>query len=110
MGIVFIVCCAIVLLIAIDEGLPRNGEAPKIKMVNSEEEKMTKLERKAREAGLYVDSYSPGDGVTRYRFFGKPMDYFAGRGLFTALGKKEAETWLDGYVASTIAHHAMTGE
>ena len=71
---------------------------------------MTKLERKAREAGLYVDSYSPGDGVTRYRFFGKPMDYFAGGGLFTALGKKEAETWLEGYVAHEIAHHAMTGE
>jgi len=32
MEIVFIVCCAIVLLIVIDEGLPRNGESPKIKL------------------------------------------------------------------------------
>lgn len=31
MEIVFIVCCAIVLLIAIEEGLsPKNGESPKM--------------------------------------------------------------------------------
>jgi len=32
MEFIFIVCCAIVLLIAVDEGLsPKNGENPKIK-------------------------------------------------------------------------------
>ena len=71
---------------------------------------MKNLEEKARHAGLYVDHYSPGDGVTRYRFFDKPMDYFAGSGLFTALGRKEADTWLEGYVVGEVAHHAMTGE
>jgi len=71
---------------------------------------LRKLEEKAKAAGLYVDSYSPGDGYTRYRFFNKPMDYFAGSGLFAALGTKDAETWLEGYIAHEIAHHALTGE
>ena len=58
-----------------------------------------RLERDAREVGLYVGIYSPGDGVTRYRFFKskKPVSYFTGSGLYTALGLAEAETWLAGY-------------
>ena len=57
------------------------------------------MERLAREAGLYVATYSPGDGVTRYRFFKgkKPKSYFEATGLYTALGISEAEAWLEGY-------------
>jgi len=47
--------------------------------------------------GFGVDTYSPGDGVTRYRFFAsEPFDYFGGRGIYTALGLKEANTFADG--------------
>lgn len=58
-----------------------------------------RLERSARESGLYVATYSPGDGVTRYRFIKsrKPVSYFQQNGLYTALGLSEAETWLGGY-------------
>lgn len=51
---------------------------------------------------VYVDYYRPGDGVTRYRFFDKPLDYFAGSGLATVLGAKEAMAWLDGFEAGHI--------
>ena len=59
------------------------------------------LRKKAAEAGLYVATYSPGDGVTRYRFIksrgGRPVSYFAQNGIYTALGISEAETFLAGY-------------
>lgn len=70
----------------------------------------SRLKELTEQAGVHMDSYSPRDGVTRYRFFNKPMDYFSGGALFTALGRKEAETWLKGYIAHEIAYHAMTGE
>ena len=47
--------------------------------------------------GFGVDTYGPGDGVTRYRFFDRePFGYFAGRGIYTALGISEAETFAAG--------------
>ena len=55
----------------------------------------------ARKNGVYVETWSPGDGVIRYRFFSEPADYFGGKDsikLYTALGLKEANTWLRGYV------------
>jgi len=64
---------------------------------------MTKLEQvraAAAAARLYVDSYSPGDGVTRYRFMTTDVDYFATNGVFTALGIADALTFAIG---------AMTG-
>lgn len=82
----------------------------------------------AEKYGLYIRTYSPGDGVTRYRFFrrercklcldypgfdgvgnlckscdGKSLlppsnDYFGpANGIYTALGLKEAETFVRGY-------------
>ena len=60
---------------------------------------MTRLEelRKSLPVGWGVDTWSPGDGVTRYRFFDRePHGYFAGRGVYTALGIKEAETFVAG--------------
>ena len=50
--------------------------------------------------GLLVKTYSPGDGVTRYRFFEHAplgQDYFGPNdGVYTALGLKEARTYLAG--------------
>ena len=57
-------------------------------------ESITKI---TKQCGLFFDTYSPGDGVSRYRFFREETDYFAGRGIYTALGKKEALTFLAGY-------------
>lgn len=60
----------------------------------------------ARELNLYVGTWSPGDGMKRYRFFkdgvvtakGEPVqDFHSSDGLFTAGGKGEALTWLRGY-------------
>jgi len=53
----------------------------------------------AKDAGLNVATHSPGDGATRYRFFKglRPVSFFSDRGLYTALGISEAETWLAGY-------------
>lgn len=42
-------------------------------------------------AGFYVARYSPGDGVTRYRFFSEKSSYFGPKnGDETVLGYKHA--------------------
>lgn len=60
----------------------------------------------ADRCGLVVDTYGPGDGITRYRFgarqpagsfFGN--DYFSMKPEYTALGLKESRAWLLGYAA-----------
>jgi hypothetical protein len=50
----------------------------------------------AAQLGLHIDAYSPGDGVTRYRVFATPSDYFTGRGLGTLFGAAELLTFLRG--------------
>ena len=57
------------------------------------------LSTNAARVKLYVRTYSPGDGLTRYRFFKKKGNSYFGpdNGIYTALGIKEAETFLDGY-------------
>lgn len=69
----------------------------------------SELRDTALEAGLILREYSPGDGVTRYRFFShdeitrlgtrpSQQTYFGpASGIYTALGIKEAETFLAGY-------------
>ena len=64
------------------------------------------LMRLAHEAGYHVESYSPGDGVTRYRFFDlaemdrkgvsmREMSYFGPlNGVDTVLGLAAAKKWL----------------
>jgi len=49
--------------------------------------------------GLNLYTYSPGDGVTRYRFAlqFEQDSYFGGNGIATLLGRKEARLWLLGY-------------
>lgn len=56
----------------------------------------------ANYVGVSVSTYSPGDGVTRYRFTLEECDYFAASGdnkLGTVLGVSDAITWLEGYRA-----------
>jgi hypothetical protein len=57
----------------------------------------------ARSLGLYVATWAPGDGVTRYRFFTQPLRYDQGDGLYTALGLKEAWCFVRGYAAKARA-------
>lgn len=51
-------------------------------------------------AGLYVTTWSPGDGKTRYRFHVAPGDYHDGSDVGFALGLSEAIAWLDGWLAA----------
>ncbi len=54
-------------------------------------------------ARVYVDTWSPGDGMTRYRFANVPGDYFAWSSvtetLATCLGARDALQFLHGVVA-----------
>ena len=51
-----------------------------------------RLSAACRVVNLYVATWSPGDGVTRYRFFDSPGNAYCGpaNGIFTALGYREA--------------------
>ena len=55
------------------------------------------LEYQAASTGLFMAAYSPGDGVTRYRFFLEPHDYFQSNGLLTARGTREAMAFVRGF-------------
>lgn len=57
----------------------------------------------AREVGLFVSTWSPGDGATRYRFHAEEADYNDGREVKTVLGRKDALLWLSGYRAGKSA-------
>lgn len=58
-----------------------------------------KLRSDARWYGLDVFTYSPGDGVTRYRFAvsNSGEGYFACYGIGDCFGIAEARIWLQGY-------------
>lgn len=47
---------------------------------------------------LFFETYSPGDGVTRYRFFSKPSDYFSGSAIKTVLGRTRALEFADAFI------------
>jgi hypothetical protein len=59
----------------------------------------TQLRNLAITVGLTLYTWSPGDGVTRYRFFTNHhvSDYFEGEARFTALGLREAEAFVRGF-------------
>jgi len=64
----------------------------------SRKERLQDLHRWAKHLGLTVYTWSPGDGTTRYKFnFDADTCYYGCRSLYTALGLKEAFTWLNGY-------------
>ncbi len=59
------------------------------------------LDSLAHRAALTIRTYSPGDGITRYKFFketvGPDQDYFGPEnGIHTALGISDAFTFLHG--------------
>ncbi len=60
--------------------------------------KRAELQEYCEVGGFHVATYSPGDGVTRYRFFTKDgNDYFGpDEGDWTALGLKEAWAYARG--------------
>ena len=51
----------------------------------------------AGDLGFHVETWSPGDGATRYRVFNKPTPYHGGGEKFTALGSRELLAWLRGF-------------
>lgn len=57
---------------------------------------LEKLREAAKTGGLYVATHSPGDGVTRYRFFDRPGNSYFGpdNGVCTELGLKKAWRYL----------------
>lgn len=67
--------------------------------------RVDELKHNCEQAGFYVATYSPGDGVTRYRFFTEPGNsYFGpGSGVYTALGFKEADAYATGRIHGTAA-------
>jgi len=61
--------------------------------------RLEELRRGMKEIGVTIATYSPGDGVTRYRFTLNGQGYFQASGgdnLATALGIAEAETLANG--------------
>lgn len=67
-------------------------------MAKTKKTRVQELQDYAKEMGLHVATWSPGDGTTRYRFFDKPGNtYFGpGSGIYTALGSKDAWNYLYG--------------
>lgn len=72
-------------------------------MAKKKPTRMEELQSYAKDVGLHVATWSPGDGATRYRFFDKPgpgQTYFGpANGIYTALGLKDAWNYLYGYGA-----------
>jgi hypothetical protein len=73
-------------------------------MTNRQEvKKLAAYIEKATGGGVALTTYSPGDGVTRYRlgtsYDGLAHDYFGDRALVTALGAAEAYVMLRAYCA-----------
>lgn len=64
--------------------------------MNKKKTRFNALSAEARAKGLYVAKHSPGDGVTRYRFFDKPDNSYFGpdNGICTVLGLKAAKKFL----------------
>lgn len=62
-----------------------------------------KVRKLAEAAGVYVDTWSPGDGITRYRFASVPGSYFEWSSvtdtLATCLGARAALQFLNGVIA-----------
>ncbi len=55
------------------------------------------LAQRTTDCGLFLTTYSPGDGVTRYRFHTKDVGHFTEQGIYTALGLQAGHTFIDGY-------------
>lgn len=64
------------------------------------------LKQACEEVNLWIACWSPGDGVTRYRFFEEPGNTYFGpaSGIHTALGWAQANLFLTGFAQGY--HHA----
>lgn len=61
--------------------------------------KMQWLMDYCKRANLYVYTYSPGDGITRYKFSkDADSDYFGCQSYYVVLGFKEAEIFATGFL------------
>ena len=59
--------------------------------------KRRQINNVVNDLGIHLGTWSPGDGVTRYRFSASPGDYFSfPLPMYTALGASEALTWCRG--------------
>jgi hypothetical protein len=58
---------------------------------------------------LSLVCHSPGDGMTRYRFFPRKdeQDYFSGGHICTQLGFKYALDWAEAFVAGMLYYRCM---
>lgn len=67
--------------------------------MTSQPTRRERLDESAAACALYVRTYSPGDGITRYRFFTTPATSYFGphNGIATVLGFKAAEQWVYAY-------------
>ncbi len=80
---------------------PKSGVRENVFVFNNPRD--SQVEAAARAVGLYVGVWSPGDGTTRYRFFtkntpgSKYADYHQGDGIYTALGRKDALSFIVAY-------------
>lgn len=63
----------------------------------------SQLSEVAEDNGLHIRTYSPGDGITRYRFFTNPENGYFGpdNGIYTALGLAEARTFVRAWQLKT---------
>lgn len=57
----------------------------------------------AENYGLKVDDWTPGDGVCRYRFFIEGDTYFSCRPIYTAMGRKQALVFLQGWSSALLS-------
>jgi hypothetical protein len=88
-----------------------NSPADKIRADLAAKVRMLPLTRKERliddaaRVGLHVRTWSPGDGVTRYRFFANAHNSYFGpeHGIATVLGIAAAERWIAAYMAGRAA-------
>jgi len=68
-----------------------------VRVAGSNPRKLNQIEQAAAEVGLYVTTWAPGDGVTRYRFHRGPADYNDGSGIYTALGRADAMNFIKAF-------------
>lgn len=70
------------------------------------------LEGICEEAGLYFDTYAPGDGMRRYKFFREPGSGYFGphSGFYTALGLREAIIFATGFALGRETGHIRDRE
>ena len=70
--------------------------------------RLQELQDYAKTLKLTVETYSPGGGPTRYRFFEKPgpqQTYFGpASGMHTAFGLKDAWNFVYSYAAGATRH------